>query len=158
MSARKSKNPSKSYTTLSKLMTPGDVNFYGKVHGGVIMALADQAAYVAAAKHTNNYCVTARVDSINFHVPIEIGEMVSFKCGVNYAHTSSVEVGVRIESEDPITGKKKHTATCYFTMVAINKKGKPIRIPKLVPVTKEEKRRFKQAEARRKQRLKELKK
>ena len=142
---------------MSKLMTPLDVYFYGKVHGGVIMALADQAAYVCAAKHSGKYCVTARVDSVNFHSPIDIGELVTFKCTVNYVYKTSMEIGVRVEAENPVTGKKRHTTTCYVTMVAINSKGKPVHVPALAPKTQDEKRRFLLAEKRREQRLQERK-
>ena len=150
------KSPSVSTTSISQLMTPNDSNFFGRVYGGVIMSLADRTAYVAAVRHSDKYCITASVDRINFHEPIEIGELVTLYATVNYAHKTSMEIGIRIESENLKTRKKRHCCTCYFTMVAVDEKGKPTPVPAVLLETAEEKRRYKEAEKRREERLKSL--
>ena len=152
----KSKPVKDSITIVSRLMRPTDANLSGLVHGGTILKIVDTIAYICAYRHAGKRVVTASVDKVNFFKPIEIGQLVTFCASVNHTGRTSMEVGVRVESEDLKTGKKIHTNSCYVTMVALDKKGKPTPVPKVVPQTKEEKSRFKEAEQRQVERLKHL--
>lgn len=143
-----------SFATLTALMTPQDQNFLGYVFGGVILKLMDQIAYVSAARHCGNYCVTASFDRVDFREHIHVGELITLKSSVNYVGKTSMEVGIRVEAEDPQTGKVRHTNSCYVTMVAIDKKGNPTEVPPLKPETPDEKRRYKEGEQRYKLRKK----
>ena|SRR3989338_5372038 len=144
-----SKKVSESKTEMSELMQPRHANFAGTVHGGAILSIADNAAYVCAARHAGPRCVTVAVDRVDFREPIFIGEVVTFLASVNYVGKSSMEVGIKIVAEDLKTGKKRHTNSCYFTMVYLDEKGKPTEVPRLVPETPEEKRRFEEGKKRR---------
>lgn len=149
-----SKTVKDSIAVMTALMTPQDQNFLGYVFGGVILKLMDQIAYVSAARHSGSYCVTASFDRVDFKEHIHVGELVTLKSSVNYAGKTSMEIGVRVEAEDPKTGKIRHTNSGYITMVAIDAKGAPREVPPLKPKTTEEKRRFKQGEQRYKMRKK----
>ncbi len=119
------------------------------MYGGAILSIADSAAYVCAARHAGPRCVTVSVDQVDFREPIRIGELVTFKASINYVGRTSMEIGIRIEAEDLQTGKKRHTNSCYFTMVALDNSGKPVPVPRLICETKDEKRRFKEGQIRR---------
>ncbi|WP_049721219.1 acyl-CoA thioesterase [Gilvimarinus polysaccharolyticus] len=122
-----------SQIVLKELMIPSYANFGGKVHGGVILSLMDKIAYTTAASHSRNYCVTASVDSVNFVSPVEVGELVTLMASVNYVGRSSMEVGIKVYSEDFKNGINKHTNTSYFTMVAIDEDTrKPAQVPGLI--------------------------
>ena len=122
-----------SQITLKELMVPSYANFGGKVHGGVILSLMDKIAYTCAASHAKSYCVTASVDSVNFLNPVEVGELLTLFASVNYVGRSSMEVGIKVVSEDIKQGLIKHTNTSYFTMVAIDEETrKPIPVPGLI--------------------------
>ncbi len=122
-----------SQVVLKELMIPSYANFGGKVHGGVILSLMDKIAYTAAASHSRGYCVTASVDSVDFLNPVEVGELVTLMASVNYVGRSSMEVGIKVYSEDFRCGTKKHTNTSYFTMVAINETTRlPAQVPGLI--------------------------
>jgi len=122
-----------SQITLKELMVPSYANFGGKVHGGVILSLMDKIAYTCAASHAKSYCVTASVDSVNFLNPVEMGELLTLNASVNYVGRSSMEVGIKVLSEDIKEGIAKHTNTSYFTMVAIDEDTrKPIPVPGLI--------------------------
>ena len=151
------KKVSESKTEMSELMQPRHANFAGTVHGGAILSIADNVAYVCAARHAGPNCVTVSVDRVNFREPIRIGELVTFLASVNYVGKSSMEIGIKIMAEDLRTGKKKHTNSCYFTMVLLDDKGKPKEVPRLIPETPEEKRRYDQGRKRRELTLKFLK-
>lgn len=127
---------------ISQLMLPSNTNFGGKIHGGYILGLMDQIAFGCASKHSRSYCVTASVDKVNFLNPIEVGELVTMKASINYVGTSSMVVGIRVESENIQTGEKKHCNSSYFTMVAIDDKGKTNKVPGLIISNKEELKRF----------------
>src|SRR6195952_3475740 len=114
-----------SQTTITELMIPSYSNFGGKIHGGVLLSLMDKVAYVCAAKHAGNYCVTASIDTVNFLQPVEVGELVSMMASVNYVGNTSLVVGIRVISENVKTNLVKHTNTCYFTMVAKNEDHQP---------------------------------
>ncbi|NNE33158.1 MAG: acyl-CoA thioesterase [Winogradskyella sp.] len=125
------KSVEESRIQISELMLPSHANFGGKIHGGYILGLMDQTAFACASKHSGSYCVTASVDKVNFLNPIEVGELVTMKASVNYVGKSSMVVGIRVESENIRTGQKKHCNSSYFTMVAINEKGKTVKVPGL---------------------------
>ena len=139
----------------SQLMLPQHSNNLGLVFGGVILAMMDTASAVCAIRHARSTCVTASVDRVDFREPIHLGDLVIMKCSVNFVGRTSMEVGVRVEAEDLPTGNRRHTNSCYLTFVAIDRNGKPIEVPRLVPETDEEVRRYEAAKARRQRRLEE---
>ena len=131
-----------SQITITQLMLPSHSNFSGKIHGGYILGLMDQIAFACASKHSRNYCVTASVNKVDFLNPIEVGELVTLKASVNYTGKTSMVIGVRVESENIQTGKKKHCNSSYFTMVAKDENGKNAPIPGIILDTKNKVRRF----------------
>jgi len=144
-----------STVVMAQIMTPQDVNSAGNVHGGVIMKLVDTAAGVAATRHARSNVVTASIDRLDFHHPVYVGDLVTTKAGLNLVGKTSMEIGARVEAEDPITGKIRHVASAYLTYVALDESGKPRPIPPLILETEEEKRRNREAQARREARLRE---
>lgn len=136
-------------------MLPQHSNNLGLVFGGVILAMMDTASAVSAIRHARSICVTASVDRVDFREPIHLGDLVIMKCSVNYVGRTSMEVGVRVEAEDLQTGSRRHTNSCYLTFVAIDRNGRPIEVPKLIPETDVEFRRYEAAKARRQRRLEE---
>ena len=139
----------------SQMMLPQHSNNLGLVFGGVILAMMDTASAVCAIRHARAICVTASVDRVDFREPIHLGDLVIMKCSVNYVGRTSMEVGVRVESEDLQTGRRRHTNSCYLTFVAIDRNGKPVEVPRLIPETDDEIRRYEAAKARRRRRLEE---
>ncbi len=137
----KSKPVSYSRTTITELMIPSYANFGGKIHGGILLSLMDKVAYACASKHAGAYVVTVSVDGVNFLQPIEVGELVSLMASVNYVGRSSLVVGIRVISENVITGEQKHTNNSYFTMVAKDEEGKPKEVPFLTLETEDDVRR-----------------
>ena len=121
-----------SETTITELMIPSYSNFGGKIHGGILLSLMDKVAYVCAAKHAGNYCVTASIDTVDFLEPVEVGELVSVMASVNYVGKTSIVVGIRITSQNVKTNVVKHTNTSYFTMVARDEHNKPAEVPGLI--------------------------
>ena len=146
---------SASRSQLVRWMGLTDANSAGNVHGGTVMKLADEVAGLAAIKHSRRRVVTAGMDRMNFLVPIHIGELVTFSACVNAAWRTSMEVGVRVESENPLSGEVRHTNTAYLTMVALDEEGRPAAVPALVATTPDEQRRQREAEFRRANRLAE---
>jgi len=146
---------SESQTTLARWMSIVDANSAGNVHGGTVLKIADEAAGLAAVKHSRRRVVTAGVDRVNFLYPIHIGELVTFSASVNAVWRTSMEVGVRVEAEDPLTGEARHTNTAYFTMVALDATGNPTTVPPLLASSPDEERRRREAELRRSNRLDE---
>ncbi|MEW5736537.1 MAG: acyl-CoA thioesterase [Thermodesulfobacteriota bacterium] len=144
-----------SLITLAHVMQPADANPAGNVHGGVIMKLIDNAAGVAAARHARANVVTASIDRLDFHNPVYVGDLVTLMASINLTGRTSMEVGVRVESENLLTGARRHTASAYLTFVALDPAGKPHPIPQLVAVTDDQKRRQNEAEERRAARLAE---
>jgi acyl-CoA hydrolase len=132
-----------------------DANTAGYVHGGVIMRLCDEVAGIAAIRHCGMRVVTAGMDRMTFLDPVHVGQLVTFLAKVNAAWRTSMEVGVRVESEDVRTRKVAHTSTAYLTMVALDDDGRPGRVPALSPVTPEDRRREQEAQLRRNNRLAE---
>ena len=129
---------------------PMDANVLGNVFGGAIMRYMDEVAAIVAWRHAGKNVVTASIDRMNFYAPVFVGNLLIMKATVNYVGTTSMEIGVRIEAQDPTTRKGTHTGSCYLTYVALDEKGKPTPIPPLIITTPDEKRRFKEAVARRK--------
>lgn len=121
------------------LMTPDMANFSGNVHGGSILKLLDQVAYACAARYSKSYVVTVSLDQVTFNQPIKVGELVSFRANVNYVGNSSMEIGVKVISENLKTKVKRHTNSCYFTMVAKDDDGNPIKVAPLKLETEFEK-------------------
>ncbi len=138
-----------SKTQISQLMMPQHANIAGVAYGGKVLSLADSVAYVCAARHAGPNCVTVSVDRVDFREPIRIGELLTCLASVNYAGRTSMEIGIKIFAEELSTGKKRHTNSCYFTMVCLGKDGRPAPVPALVPETEEEKRRHREGEERR---------
>lgn len=136
------KHSSESAVVLSQLMLPSHSNFGGKIHGGFILSLLDQVAFACASKHSENYCVTASVDRVDFLNPVEVGELLTLKSSVNYVGRTSMVVGVRVESENIQNGTKKHCNSSYFTMVAKDEIGKSKEVPGLILDTEDDYRRF----------------
>ena len=128
----------------------------GNVHGGTILKLVDLAAAVSAMRHARTTVVTASIDRMDFYHPVYVGNLVSLKSSVNYAGTTSMEVGVRIEAEDLKSGKITHTGSSYLTYVAIDDNSNPLEIPDVLPESPEEKRRWREGKVRRAERLKVL--
>ncbi len=134
--------------SMTVLMTPDMANFSGKVHGGHILKLLDQVAYACASRYAGMYVVTLSVDRVLFRQPIRVGELVTFLASVNYTGNTSMEVGIKVVSEDIHKGIATHTNSCFFTMVAMNADGTPGKVPPLEPRTDEEKKRHANAELR----------
>jgi len=150
----KGKSINASRSEMSEVVLPAVTNLLGKLLGGHVMHLVDVVAAMAASRHANSYVVTASVDYIDFRNPINLGELVILKSQVNRVFNTSLEVGVKVFSENPLTGERKHTTTAYVTFVALDattRKPKPV--PPLILKTAEEKRRWREAGDRRKYRL-----
>jgi uncharacterized protein (TIGR00369 family) len=139
-----------SETVITELMVPSYANFEGKIHGGIILSLMDKVAYVCAAKHSNAYCVTASVDTVDFLAAVEMGELVSFHASVNYVGNSSIVVGIKVVAENVKKNTVKHTNTSYFTMVALDDDNKPVTVPGLILESQKEVLAFIEAVKRRK--------
>lgn len=136
------KKSSDSDVMISELMLPSHSNFGGNIHGGYILSLMDQIAFACASKHSENYCVTASVDTVDFINPIGVGELVSMHASINYVGKSSMVVGIRVESENIRTGEVKHCNSSYFTMVAKDSSGKTVKVPGLILESDDDVRRF----------------
>lgn len=147
------KPPSASSTTVVRIMMPMDANVAGNVFGGSILRLVDEVASIAAFRHARSNVVTASIDRMDFFSPVYIGDLLRLIATTNFVHRTSMEIGVRVEAENPLTGEIRHTGTCFLTYVALDKNRKPIPVPPLKPETEDEKRRWKEAEERRKLRL-----
>lgn len=142
-----------SQVEMTEIVLPQDTNSLGTIFGGRVMQWMDIGAAICGFRHCRTAVVTASVDRLTFLVPLKIGHIVSVRASVNYTAKTSMEIGVRVDSEEPLTGKKQHCSSAYFTFVAVNEAGKPIVVPSVVPVTAEEKRRFEAAKKRRQERL-----
>jgi acyl-CoA hydrolase len=151
----KPKPASESASILVKWMGIPDANTAGFVHGGVVMKLGDEAAGLAAVRHCGGRVVTAGMDRMAFVKPVYVADLVTCRAMVNAVWKSSMEVGVRVEAENPRTGDTRHTSTAYLTMVAVDEKGKPVPVPPLEVAGEDEERRQRQAELRRANRLAE---
>jgi uncharacterized protein (TIGR00369 family) len=149
------KTVKESAVIMSQLMGPQDVNNAGNVHGGVIMRLIDNCAGVVAVRHSRSNAVTASIDRLDFLYPVYAGDLVTFKASANYVGKRSMEIGVRVETENLYTGETRHTASAYLTYVALDKSGRPVELPPLILETEDQKRRNQEARSRREVRLRE---
>ena len=150
----KGKPISASRSEMAEVVLPAETNLLGKLLGGHVMHLVDVVAAMAASRHANSYVVTASVDYIDFRNPINLGEIVILKAQVNRVFRTSMEVGVKVFSENALTGERKHTTTAYVTFVALDSiTREPKMVPPLILKTAEEKRRWREAGERRKARL-----
>lgn len=150
----KEKYVKNSQVTMIELVLPNDTNILNNLLGGRLMHWMDIACAMAASKHCNSICVTAEVDGLTFHFPIKLGEIVTLMASVNRAFNTSMEVGVKVLAEDTETGLVRHSNSAYFTFVSLDKNTrKKLKVPKIIPDSKEEKRRYRQAMIRRNQRL-----
>ncbi len=147
------KPPRESRVEMTQIVLPGQANSMGNAFGGQIMLWIDIAAGVAARRHSGGPAVTALMDTLVFKNPIKVGDIVVLKAQVNRAWNTSMEVGVRVEAEPREGGKRIHAASAYLVFVAVDEEGAPRPVPAVEPGTKEEKRRFKEAGARRRKRL-----
>ena len=138
---------------MTEIVLPGHTNQLGTIFGGQLMAWIDIAGSLAGARHARGVCVTASIDALHFVAPVRLGQHVCIYACVNFTGRTSMEIGVRLDSEDPDTGLRTHVATSYLTFVAIDKQGKPRPVPPIVPETDEEKRRYQDAQLRRESRL-----
>ena len=153
----KGKTVKESLVIMSQVMTPQDVNLAGNVHGGVIMKLIDTAAGVVANRHVRGNAVTASIDRLDFHYPVYVGDLVTLKASLNFVGKTSMEIGVRVESENILTGEVRHTASAYLTYVSLDRNGRPTPVPPLVLESEEEMRRNREAQARREVRIRQKK-
>ena len=149
MATLRGKSPSESEMTTARLMMPMDANVLGNVFGGSIMKYMDEVAAIVAWRHAGKNVVTASIDRMNFFAPVFVGNLLILKASVNYVGTTSMEIGVRIEAQDPTTRQGVHAGSCYLTYVALDEKGKPTPVPPLILTTAADRRRSKEAAARR---------
>ena len=127
--------------SMTVLMTPDMANFSGNVHGGTILKLLDQVAYACASRYAQRYVVTLSVDQVMFRQPVHVGELVTFLASINHTGTSSMEVGIKVVTENIRSQVVRHANSCFFTMVAVDDEGKPTAVPPLTPSTPDELRR-----------------
>lgn len=147
------KTATKSRVSLQQLMLPEHANAFGKIHGGLIMKMVDEAGGICAMRHAQRVCVTVAMDSMTFHSPVQVGELLSCVASVNYVGKTSIEVGVRVTAENPITGDTTHTNSAYLVYVALDENGQPCAVPPLVLETDDERRRWQDAQDRQRDRL-----
>jgi acyl-CoA hydrolase len=138
---------------MTEIVLPSHTNALGTIFGGRIMSWIDIAAAIAAGRHARRVVVTASIDALHFVAPVKVGHVVHIKATVNYAGKTSMEVGVRVDSENQLTGTLSHTATAYLTFVALDDNGRPVQVPPVAPETPDEKRRYDQAQKRRESRI-----
>ncbi|HOJ19011.1 MAG: acyl-CoA thioesterase [Ignavibacteriales bacterium] len=147
------KKVSDSTTIMTELVLPQHTNTLGNLLGGELMHWIDICAGICAFRHAQNVCVTAAVDSIHFHHPIKLGQIVTLKASINRAFNSSMEIGVEVFSDSYTDGKVVLSNSAFITFVSIDKDGKPLRVPPVTPETPEEQKRFDEALGRREKRL-----
>ncbi len=133
---------------MTRLMTPEMANFSGKVHGGAILKLLDEAAFSCASRYCQTYVVTASLDQVVFKNSIKVGDLVTFKCHVNYVGRSSMEIGIKVEGEKICEKKTYHAISCYFTMISVDENGKSLQVPRLNLASETEEKLFKAGEMR----------
>jgi acyl-CoA hydrolase len=139
---------------MSEVMTPDKANFAGNIHGGHLLELLDRVAYACAARYAQKYVVTLSVDQVLFKEPIHVGELVTCYACINYVGHTSMEVGIKVVAENLTSGSKRHTNSCYFTMVAMDENRKPVTVKPLELSTATAKRRFAEAKLRKEMRQK----
>jgi uncharacterized protein (TIGR00369 family) len=153
MSDRAPRRISDSEVTLTQMMEVTDANVAGNVHGGVIMRLVDTAAALAAIKHSGGLALTVAIDEMTFLEPVHIGEVLVLRASVNDVGTTSMESGVRVEAQDPLTGVVRHVNSAYLVFVAVDQGGRPRPVPPLLARSETERRRQREARLRRERRI-----
>ncbi|HAG62133.1 MAG: acyl-CoA thioesterase [Legionellales bacterium] len=138
---------------MSEVMTPNQANFAGNIHGGQLLSFLDKVAYACAARYSGRYVVTLSVDQVVFKHPVHVGNLLTCLASINHVGNSSMEIGIKVIAEDLTTGTVTHTNSCFFTMIALDDNHKPVTINPLICKTDEQKRRFKEAELRKKMRI-----
>ncbi len=138
---------------MTELVLPGHTNQLGTIFGGQLMAWIDIAAAISSTRHARGPCVTASIDALHFVAPVKLGHVVCIRACVNFTGRTSMEVGARLESEDPLTGVRTHVATSYLTFVAVDAGGQPRAVPPVLAQSDEERRRMHDAQVRRQSRL-----
>jgi len=133
---------------MAQMMIPQDANPAGNVHGGVVVKIIDEAAGVVAARHARSNVVTASIDRLDLHTPVLVGDVLFFKASLTFVGSTSMEIGVRVEAENLMTGEVRHAASAYLTYVALDRHGRPTPVPLLILETEEEKRRYREAKSR----------
>lgn len=151
------KTPQASAVEATHMVLPHDANVHGNIFGGTIMSWIDIAAACVAYRHCRTHTVTASMDELTFLHPVKVGDIVTLKARVNYVGRASMEIGVKVIAENPLTGEECHTSSAYLTFVAVNTAGKPIAVPPLTLETDDDRRRAAAAELRRRERLKRRK-
>ena len=146
---------SETRTAIQRIMMPTDANPSGNVYGGAILRYIDEVASIVAFRHTRTNVVTASVDRMDFLEPVHIGDVLILRAAINFTGKTSMEVGVRVEAEEPRTGHVTHTGSCYLTMVALDGQGRPTPVPPVVPSNDEERRWFEDGRRRREARLRQ---
>ncbi len=147
------KTPTQSKVTLSQVMMPEHANPMGNVHGGVIMKLVDEAGGLCAIRHAQRQVVTIAIDSMTFHSPVHVGDLVMLEAVLNWVGRSSLEVGVHVIAENPLTGECTHTNSAYVVYVALDADGRPTEVHPLRLETADEEKRWREAERRQQRRL-----
>jgi uncharacterized protein (TIGR00369 family) len=148
------KTVKQSQVELSQAMGIQEANLLGHVHGGVIMKLVDTAGGYAAIRHAQGPVVTAAIDEMSFLTPVNLGDLVTVRASVNGVGETSMEVGVRVETENVLTGERAHTSTAYLVFVALDPRtDRPRKVAPLIPETDLERRRMREAELRRRSRV-----
>lgn len=148
MKRAQQKTPRDSEVLMRELVMPGDANAHGTIFGGKVMSWIDIAAAMCATRHANLPVVTVHIDDIEFRSPINIGSQVVIKASVNYVGRTSMIIGVKVSSENPLTGVSRLTTKAYLTFVALDEFGNPTPVPELIPETDEEKSRYANAQER----------
>ncbi|HIF08174.1 MAG TPA: acyl-CoA thioesterase [Gemmatimonadetes bacterium] len=147
-----SRTPEQAATEITEFMMPGQVNNLGNVFGGVVLSMVDRAAAVTAMRHARQTCVTVSINRVDFKEPIYAGELVTCAARVHYVGRTSMEIGVAVFAENPITGRRRHTNDCFLTFVAIDENSRPAPVPRLELVTDEDKERYDDGKRRRENR------
>ncbi len=149
---RGDQTPDESVSEITEFMMPGQVNNLGNVFGGVVLSMVDRAASVTAMRHARQPCVTMSISQVDFKQPVFAGEVVTCRARIHYVGRTSMGIGVRVVAENPITGRRRETNSCYLTFVAIDQDGRPVPVRGLTLVTEEDKERFEEGRLRRESR------
>lgn len=128
--------------TMTVLMTPDMVNFSGNVHGGAMLRLLDQVAYACSVRYSGRYAVTLAVEKVVFKQPVHVGELATFMARVNYVGKTSMEIGIKVVTENPRNGECRHVMTCFFYMISVDENRKPVELEPFTPETEEDKERW----------------
>lgn len=148
-----SKTVAESAVSLGQFMNPEHANSLGNVHGGHILKLCDECGGIVAARHARRPSVTVAIDSMTFHEPVRVGQLLMLQGRITYVGRTSMEVEVRVEAENLLTGEHTHTNSAYFIYVALDEQGQPTEVPRLDLVNEDERRRYEEGRQRQEHRL-----